>query len=187
MTMRRILLMVLLAGLGACAVAGMFSIFAGSSTVEGIFAAAITLAVATGMLLPLTLLVDRPNWRAGGIASMIVVGLSAFFVIGIIAEEFDRTGTVPWMLGEGSAMMLGFTVLMGVPVAGGLFLQRFPWAKMSAWLFTVASALAYVLAGFAVLILCLERYSNHHLGDRRWRRRSTCSSPRSPWRCFWSM
>src|SRR4051794_27471629 len=79
MSARRIILTVMLVAFGACAVAGVMAMLMGTGDMFGkILVAAIITAVATGLLLPLSLLTDRPKFRLGGLVAMAAIAVCWF-------------------------------------------------------------------------------------------------------------
>jgi hypothetical protein len=141
MLLRRVILTLMLFGLGACAVAGVFAVFVrhGDDAIA-IIVAAIAVVVAMGILLPLTFLVDRPRYRHGGIALMLVVAMALLCVLMICG-----TAALPYPINrtiEGIFFpSLGFVLLFGLPAGGALLLDQFPWAKIAARFLAACAAL----------------------------------------------
>jgi hypothetical protein len=155
MSSRRIILVFLLVALGLSAVTAIFAITAGSDQIVfQIIMAAIVTALAAGLLLPLTLLTDRPTLRLTGFLAMGVVVLSWLSALFLIYLEGPGISS-RWRWEDALAFSFIFTLITGIPAVGFSLLQRYRWARFAvpaflaaaglAWLFTQVAATAIIL------------------------------------------
>jgi len=142
MTPRRILLFLLLIALAACAALGMLALVVGSGdSLWRLVGTTFTTAVGTGLLLPLSFLVDRPRVRWGGLTAMAVVILCWLLMLVIIWSTALPSGgdTVGWK----AFAAFGWTLLVGVPLTGALLIISFRWAKVAVFAYLAVAGFAY--------------------------------------------
>ncbi len=190
MELRRILLRVLLMALGLAAVAGVVGVVtAGGDTIWRIVATAITTAVAVGIMLPFSRMMDKQKWRASGTGGMVWTVVAYMLAIGFIwcdglAGSWrwrDSLGLslVFWILcGLPALLLLSFAAApqariagrAGVGLAGGVFCLL----MVAVWLRALGTyedawwESATALAGLGALIVA--NLANAGMGDRRrWR------------------
>lgn len=151
---RRIILRVLLAALGVAAVSGATAMLLGTSDVMGrVAGTALVLAVACGLMLPLSLMIDRARHRQAGLTGMAVV--VAQFVLAMVLiwlPDWARPGGGWWRLHESIAITM---VALGVagPVAMFFFeVTGFAVARVAGRVGLVLTAVVFLLvvvAGWA--------------------------------------
>jgi len=112
MSIRKFLLLVMLAALGLAALAGVAGVLlASGDTLWRVTGTAIATAVAAGLLLPVSLLVDRPKLRAAGLAGMATLVMTWLLVNAAIWIE---ALTSYWRFLENMLMALGATIAFGI-------------------------------------------------------------------------
>jgi hypothetical protein len=141
MRLRRFILVAIFVVLGICGVGGLFAVYAPYEIIAGIVGGTFAIAVTLGLVFPLTLLIERPKYRAAGVAAVAVLLLALLFLELAILFAYIASWQYEQVLSE--CMLL--TVLMGTPVVGALLLHQFRWARVSARTFTVVSAVALVV------------------------------------------
>ena len=168
MTPRKLLLIVMLAALAASALMGIMAILVTSDQMLArLLGTSIATAVAAGLLLPASLLTDRPKLRAGGLAAMGVILLSWVFVLALIwLDGLGLSSDLYWRIGAS----WGFLLLTGIPAAGVLLLQSVRWARVAVWLFVAMAVYAYLvcLAGAWVPASGGFLWSSNHLSENLW-------------------
>jgi hypothetical protein len=165
MSPRRVLLLVMLLALAGCAALGMFALVAWSGEIIWkLVWTALSTAVATGMLLPLSLLVERPRVKAGGLCGMLTVIVCWLMLMVMIWGG----GIVGWNddLFWRAFILFWSTLLVGVPLMGALLVVSFPWARVAVWTFAAISAGAYALY---ILALLLPRENSWGMSAFSWK------------------
>jgi hypothetical protein len=159
MSSRRVILIVLLAALGLSAILGVYVVAADSER-ETFFVlwAAILTALASGLLLPLTLLTDRPKLRLTGYLAMAVVVMSWLCGEGLIGAESPGFGT-GYELERALACSFLFTMLAGIPAVGVSLLLRFRWARFAVLAFLAAAGTGWLFGQLAALFAILLPHS----------------------------
>jgi hypothetical protein len=167
MTLRRVLLVFMLVALAGCAAIGMMALFVSSN--EGVWrllGTAFSTAVAAGLLMPATLLVDRPRVRLGGLMGMLVVGACWFLINVAMWGDAFHLGSMDWR-----AFCLFWQVLaVGVPVTAALLLVSFKWARVAVWTLTVLATLAlgFYTIGTVLPASSGSFFGTHDLTDEFW-------------------
>jgi hypothetical protein len=143
MTVRRVLLLVMLAALAGCALLGMAALFVPlAETIWRLAGTALNTGVACALLMPLSMLVDRPKVRLGGLCGMAVVLICWLMMMVMVwGSAWSGGDTVVWR----AFAVFGQTLLVGVPVMGALLVASLRWARVAAWMFAGISACAYGL------------------------------------------
>ncbi len=143
MSSRKIFLIIMLVALAASALTGIFAVLTTSGdALWRMMTTAITTAVVTAFLLPLSLLIDRPKLRAGGLTGMGTL-LFAWICVMLLTWRQNLGG---YDLEERLAGTLGATLLCGLPAAGALLLITCQWARFAAWTFVGLAAYAWLVA-----------------------------------------
>lgn len=150
MTLRRLLLILMLVALAGCAALGMLAlVFSTADSLWKLAGTALATAFACGVMLPLSLMVDRPRLRLGGLCAM----LTAMICWGMCLVML--WGDVLWV-GEffqwRAFLIFWETLLVGVPMSGALLVAQFRWGRVAAWTFTGAGAAAYLLFVLGTLL-----------------------------------
>lgn len=150
MTLRQILLRVMLIALGAAALAGVSGVLmASGDALWRVTGTAICTAFAAGLLLPVSLLIDRPNMRAAGLCGMGVL-IAVWVLINAIiwAEAFLSS----WRYSECLGMGLGATLAFGLAATIALSFLSLPSCRTAAILHAVAMAVVLALAYFGSVL-----------------------------------
>lgn len=146
MGLRRLFLQVMLWSLGIAALFGVLGVLlAGREFMWRVTGTAIITAIATGALMPISMLIDRERWRSAGMLGMALV--VAEYVIGL-ALLWDVERVVHVLEPEELALTMFFAALMGVPAMFCLRLRRVPTFAVAA-----LAGLAYTLIGFALFMV----------------------------------
>jgi hypothetical protein len=141
MTFRRFLLLARLVALGLCAGVGVLAVFVSTGEfLWEVLGTAIDTAVATGLLLPLSLLISREKFRVGSLAGMGVVLAAWLCILAAIWLSDLR----PHDLSERFAVTALFVLFMGVPSAGVLLLLSFRQARVAVLTFVTGAIVAWV-------------------------------------------
>ncbi len=155
MSARRVLLVGMLIALGFCALAGVLTLGLNSDDeiMWQILWGAIVTALACGLLLPLTLLTDRPKLRLCGFVSMGLIALLWLITLAFIAVQSRWAFDYYWE--DAVEMSLAFTLLIGIPTALVSLLVSFRWARVAVFSFLGVAGLSWLLceAGAATRIL----------------------------------
>jgi hypothetical protein len=154
MSARRILLVVLLVALGLCVLSAIVALGVKSNELMWqILWCAIVTAVACGLMLPLTLLTDRPKLRLCGFISMSLVLLLWLNTLAfILVESSSLLARVSWEMRDAVEMSFGIHLLMGIPSVGVSLLNRFTWARRAVPAFLAGAAGGWLLCEFGAVI-----------------------------------
>src|SRR5580704_2258749 len=105
MTLRKLLLRVMLCSLAAAAVLGVIAmLFFRETIIARVIGTAMSTAIAAGLLMALSLLADRENFRAAGIAGMSAV-VAEYLLCLMMTWLFDAFGNSQWGEAAGALML----------------------------------------------------------------------------------
>lgn len=159
MTTRKFLLLVMLAALGLAALAGVAGVLlASGDTLWRVTGTAIATAVAAGLLLPVSLLVDRPKLRAAGLSGMGTLILTWVFVNAAIWIN----ALTSWRYLENMLMALGATLAFGLAATIVLLFLSLKSCRAAALMLSSSLGVLLLVAFFGAAI---EKI-NSHAGSR---------------------
>jgi hypothetical protein len=131
MELRRVLLRILLVALALAALAGVVGVLtAAGDTIWRIVGTAIATAVAVGIMLPFSWMIDKQKWRACGLGGMIWAVVAYLLAIALI-WEFGTFGS--WRAQESVGLTLVSWILCGLPAVILLAFAGIPQGRIAAW------------------------------------------------------
>jgi hypothetical protein len=144
---RKYILRALLVSLGLAALAGVASVFVTNYLTWRIAGTGIATAIASLLLLPMTMLLDRPHWAESMLAAAVVVVLEYLLTLGLVWAAYQY---LPGSWDEEELLIsMGFVVLGGLPAIVFLRFRHVAVAKIAsvAGLVFTGLFLAFSFAG----------------------------------------
>jgi ribosomal protein L37E len=167
MTPRKVLLIIMLAALAASALTGILAVLTTTGdALWRLMGTAIDTAVVTALLLPLSLLTDRPKLRAGGLSAMGTLLVGWLCVMYLMWMEHTGGYDLQWRV----LSTFGFTLLAGLPASAALLLTNVKWARVAAWALVGLAAYAWLgtLAGTWIPSGTSSIFGFGNLSERIW-------------------
>jgi hypothetical protein len=163
MSLRKIILIVMLLTVGAGALGALTASAAGiyPATLVPLLGVTVTIAMGMALQLPLTLLVERPRFRAAGLVGMGVLLVCTLCVGAMILLDSRIFGYAGYDAEGVVMLLLAVTLGVGIPTMGGLLALHTRWgrlaAKTLAW--TGLASFTLGIAAAAVSRMGLSWYS----------------------------
>ncbi len=167
MELQKIFLRIMLWALGITAVVGVLAILVSTTDIMWrVVGTGITTAVASGLLIPTSRMVDRKTTRSAGLLGMGAIILEFMMALGLIWEFFDL------LLGRQGPEHIAMTMFFGgVCVAGAMVClwlmhtERARWAGLVGLILSIA---VFVFCMIAIWLWDFMAYSSRSVSEKCW-------------------